>query len=401
MKLLLLELYSISILFVTFVSLLYPTSAEPKLSQLPPHFTKKLKNFKELEYGPVNEITLDCSANADPAPHYTWFKNNQKLATDSAGIKFLHQDNSSRLVIDSPGPEHEGYYHCEAENDLGKAKSVVVHVSKNARKVPKESSVPEFVEEPDIKLLTVGSTAEFTCRAKGKPEPSLVWMKNGEIIPGETGQQLVLHNIGRQDVANYACNASNIAGYVYKDVYLTILTVSADIKEGPIDQIVSKGSTVTIKCRTEGYPEPNITWFHDDEKIEEDGLKYKIDRQTGDLVVLAANIDDEGTYKCLASNFDNDTQQGTLTVKSKTEIIDGPKGRTVTVFTSLSFNCTVVSDLSEDLTVIWKKNNVDLKKEVFAQRDRNVENENYSYAIHNVTFDDKGKIIIFITQVHF
>ena len=32
------------------------------------------------------------------------------------------------------------------------------------------------------------------------------------------------------DVANYACNASNIAGYEYKNVIVNILTIGAMIK---------------------------------------------------------------------------------------------------------------------------------------------------------------------------
>ncbi len=92
----------------------------------------------------------------------------------------------------------------------------------------------------------MGSTVEFQCWAEGVPEPTIVWTKNGERLPNETGRKLVIHNIGVSDVANYACNASNVAGYEYKDVYLNVLTVAAVITEGPRNQIVSKGSNVTM-----------------------------------------------------------------------------------------------------------------------------------------------------------
>ena len=50
-------------------------------------------------------------------------------------------------------------------------------------------------------------------------------------------------------MANYACNASNIAGYKYKNVIVNILTIGALIKEGPKDTLIaSKGSDVVLRC---------------------------------------------------------------------------------------------------------------------------------------------------------
>ena len=37
-----------------------------------------------------------------------------------------------------------------------------------------------------------------------------------QVLEGETGPQLVIPALTQGDVANYACNASNTAGYAYK-----------------------------------------------------------------------------------------------------------------------------------------------------------------------------------------
>ena len=55
-------------------------------------------------------------------------------------------------------------------------------------------------------------------------------------------------------MANYACNASNIAGYEYKNVIVNILTIGALIKEGPKDTLIaSKGSDVVMRCDIINY----------------------------------------------------------------------------------------------------------------------------------------------------
>ena len=58
-------------------------------------------------------------------------------------------------------------------------------------------------------------------------------------------------------------------------------------------------------------------------------------------------------------------------------------------------NCSVVSDLSEKLTVVWKKNNVDLGQSVYSEDQRISQDENYNLIINNVTLLDEGKIFIF------
>ena len=68
------------------------------------------------------------------------------------------------------------------------------------------------------------------CEAGGVPEPSREWSKNGEVIEGEINKRLIIDNLSESDVANYACNASNSAGYVYKNVIVNLLTGGKDNK---------------------------------------------------------------------------------------------------------------------------------------------------------------------------
>ena len=113
-------------------------------------------------------------------------------------------------------------------------------------------------------------------------------------ISGETSSSLIIPSLGEEDVANYACNASNVAGYEYKNVIVNILTIGALIKEGPKAKLIaSKGSDVVMRCDAEGFPRPDITWSVNGSEIR-DGDKYSVNKETGALTVLQATMEDDG-----------------------------------------------------------------------------------------------------------
>ena len=55
-------------------------------------------------------------------------------------------------------------------------------------------------------------------------------------------------------------------------------------------------------------------------------------------------------------------------------------------------NCLVEADVSQKLTIRWKKNNIDLGQEGFADSDRIHVDGNNALNIKNLTFGDSGKL---------
>ena len=239
---------------------------------------------------------LECRGDGSPSPDYSWYKDGVLLSLDQLQDQDIMSDEEhSQLDFISPAPHHEGYYHCEAKNRMGLAKSSVTHVTASAPVPPQGSSPPLFISGPKTELKSLGSRVELECKAKGTPEPIVSWTKNGVPMPEETSTTLIIPSLATADVANYACNASNIAGYEYKNVIVNILTTAARIKEGPRAQLVaSKGSNVTLKCVTDGYPAPTITWSVNDVEISANDDKYSFDQETGSLTVIQATMDDDG-----------------------------------------------------------------------------------------------------------
>jgi len=93
--------------------------------------------------------------------------------------------------------------------------------------------VPVFTIIPKIVEGSEGETGVIKCEASGHPQPSIKWIHNGrplsEASPNPrryvTSNSITITQLTKYDTGNYGCNATNSIGYVYKDVYINVLSV--------------------------------------------------------------------------------------------------------------------------------------------------------------------------------
>ena len=138
-------------------------------------------------------------------------------------------------------------------------------------------------------------------------------------------------------------------------------TSLSNIRAPVINQTVSKGSIVTLPCQAEGHPKPEILWKLNGIEIKNSD-RFKLDADNGALTIKHVEMTDDGRYECSARNHEEDQASLNLIIQSNTTIIEGPKDQKVSVFSSVLMNCSVVADMTQNLTVMWKKNNMDLGK---------------------------------------
>jgi len=322
-----------------------------------------------------NSLVLECLGEGEPEPSYHWFRNNQVMAEEVRVIEV----------------REEGYYYCQAHNFHGIARSDIVHVMEEGRGGWKgQGSTPTWKNAPVSQKAREGSNVELMCEASGNPEPRVEWFKNGEVIEGETDNKLLLENIRESDVANYACNVSNSAGYLYKNVVITLTTGEANITSRPVSNLtVLQGSNITIPCQSSWAPNHTISWRVKGVKLGYSD-RHTVDENTGALTIEYVQLDDEDTYNCFDDDHNEDKETTELIVKKRTEITHGPEDQVVTVFSPVLMNCTVVADMTQNLTVMWKKDGIELGLVGFSKSDRIDTDENYSLRIKNTSLADSG-----------
>ncbi|VDN88793.1 unnamed protein product, partial [Brugia pahangi] len=87
------------------------------------------------------------------------------------------------------------------------------------------------------------------------------------------------------------------------------------------DITVYTGSTIDLECKVVGDPMPTIKWSKDGMILRDDSrYQWEIDSTAGTyrLKINDANVNDEGAYRCVATNI-----AGSATTKSFVRIDDG------------------------------------------------------------------------------
>lgn len=332
-------------------------------------------------------ISLDCTAKGSPEPEIEWFKDDSTLTNGVEGLKIKGLRNQTLEFEKASAETHVGYYHCQASNRLGVAKSEVILVTEVSQDVPDIAELPTFKEQPEVEIKAAGDSATFKCVGGGEPEPDIIWSKNGKVLADRQNEShLTIERINTDDIATYACNISNIYGYDYKVVYLDILNQQPIITETPRNQTVSIGQEVILRCAAKGYPSPTIRWtFNGKPTTEFEGMTVST---SGDLNVKRITSDHgDGQFNCLAENIHGvDEASARLVVVSTTTIQYGPVDTIARVRNNAQMNCTILWDPNYELQVDWKKDNVDLK----IDGTKFIKDENHSLLITNLSLNDTG-----------
>ena len=123
---------------------------------------------------------------------FQWMRNGVPVAGATASSVVTVLDSAAKV----------GSYQCVVSNGFGTATSEPAVVS--------VVQTPVFVIEPKSKVVAHGE--EVVLRAEATGAPSYQWLRNGERIPGATGQNLQL--IAKPSVCNvrFSCVATNAAG---------------------------------------------------------------------------------------------------------------------------------------------------------------------------------------------
>eukprot|EP00794_Sanderia_malayensis_P006833 gene6833-7601_t len=158
--------------------------------------------------------------------------------------------------------------------------------------------------KPSDASVVEGTSATFTCEAKGNPKPDISWLHNDKKIASDNKNIKIIENIGLEikkvsasDNGTITCIADNIIGHVKASSNL-IVFAKPIVTINPEQLLASTGNSYEIKCTVVGFPKPVISWNKAGGEISKNA---KI-KTNGSLILRNIEKKDGGTYSCTAKN---------------------------------------------------------------------------------------------------
>ncbi|KAM7033975.1 hemicentin-2 [Acridotheres tristis] len=237
------------------------------------------------------ELRLNCTAGGHPQPHSTWKRWGWALQQDER----VFRDAEGTLHIRSAVPEDAGNYSCYASSTLG---------------WDEQGITLEFTEPPAILAVTpslkvlVGEDVTLECWVSGAPPPHVVWYKGEQVMatfPAGTQRAVLRLQAAREeDAGHYGCQA----GTAFDSTELHV--GSAPHFPEPLGDVeVKAGDRVSLLCRVEGSPLPQVTWSRQDGKpvVGWQGPQdVSSQLEAAQLLIESASLDDQAIYICEAQN---------------------------------------------------------------------------------------------------
>lgn len=276
-----------------------------------------------------------------------------------------------------------------------------------ASKAPSRSEVLTLMEKTQLKL---------DCQITGVPKPNLTWFKDDQElqfddrIKGETKQidhSLIIKSLVSNDEGLFEARCENSCGSASSKVFVEVNSLPVFVQKIADSELtVGKDQKHEFVCLYQGRPKPEITWYFNENSINELDDTYlisseEIDQETKVFKsVLAINKIDlkmAGQYRCKLKNSSGEISQvTTLTVLKLFNFISKlPERLEIVEGKEIKLNCQIGDDCIPVPIGTWLKdrNSITASKRITTSKPL-IDKENssiaYSLSITDATQLDSG-----------
>ncbi|XP_030626728.1 hemicentin-1 [Chanos chanos] len=248
-----------------------------------------------------SNVTLPCHAQGHPQPQVAWRReDNAPLLSGRHGHSTVTQNRAGDLSITNLWVEDETTYICEALNQFGKiqAKAKITITGLVSPVIALSPAVVSVVEDQQVTLPCV--------LLAGNPLPERHWLHdNGLVTSGpyvtiRRDGSLHIERVRLQDGGDYTCLAENVAGSSNRTTTVNIY-VMPSIQHGPQVFSTIEGTPISLPCRANGVPKPDITWSKRGELLDLSGPAFSR-AEDGSLYISSPSSEESGEFVCTATN---------------------------------------------------------------------------------------------------
>jgi titin len=325
-----------------------------------PHIIKAPSPLRDVIAGNTTKIVVQIASY--PAPRFTWFMNGRQIKP-SQRFKVSYEQGIITLVIFNVQPQDSGDYMLRAQNELGdctwkttlniKSSSKVVQLPQGTQEISIHTRQTQqtLMQQQHVTIADVAptfsaplppettvnerSTARLEANIDATPAPRITWHVNGQEVKPSIkytisveGKRstLLIKNITNQDTGVYTCRAVSGLGEAITSTTLYVIRKEASVGPEipkfmlPLQNCEAyDGEEVILTCTVTGRPKPEVHWYHNDKNIDKSEdfvISYQADNGKCDCVIVECLPDDQGTFKCIATNEAGQAvTQGSLKVK--------------------------------------------------------------------------------------
>ncbi|XP_058484347.1 neural cell adhesion molecule 1a isoform X7 [Solea solea] len=278
----------------------------------------------------------------------------EKILPNRQDIFVSRSDESmSTLTIYHATVDNAGIYKCVARNGDKEAEATVQ--VKIFQKIT-------FQSAPSPQEFNEGDDADIVCDAVSSPPPNIIWKHKGTKIQSAKDVRyrimdnghLQIRGIKKTDEGTYTCEARVMArGEIDFRMIKVVVNVLPTIRarQSEVNATADIGSFAVLACDADGFPEPTVTWAHNNVVLER-GDKYTMKDDGSELVIADVTKLDEGEYTCIAKN-----KAGEKSVEVSLNVFVPPKITYLNNETALEFDeqLTLTCEASGDPipTISW------------------------------------------------